>query len=267
MVERHAILVLILGVPGSGSKHAHDFMSYGMTQDTADHTFSWVSPYTYEALAKIFEVHAAQLDLLMQAPSDKLVISGTIDKTGVATLRPFHIANTAFAKGTGASGELSVNSNAVGNLLTYRFSGQAIEDSTSIGFNELVPWKAETKQIVLQRQKTILARRVVSANKPSRAGGDASEKAGETWGAKATVTWEAADADHDALNYTVLYNTGADERWVPLATDVTGLSATVDTSLLAGSRQARVRVRATDGVNTTEADNPELSSCLSIRQW
>jgi len=72
---------------------------------------------------------------------------------------------------------------------------------------------------------------------------------------KATITWQARDADSDDLTYTVLYNSGLDQRWTPIATDVTGQSVTVDTTLLAGSPRARIRVRATDGVNTTEADS------------
>ena len=247
--------VLNPGLPANGSKHAHDFMSYGMTQDVADHTFSWVSPFTYTGLARAFQTQARTRAPPSQVAAEKLAISGNIDKNGVVTLRPFHRVKTAFARGTGASGDLSVSLlDAAGKmLLTYRFSGQAIENSTSLAFNELVPWSAETKQIVLKREQTILARRAVSANKPTVV--VSRPRGGETWGAKATVAWQASDLDNDALTYTVLYNTGADSRWVPIATDVTGLSATVDTALLVGSRQARVRVRATDGVNTTEADS------------
>jgi hypothetical protein len=247
--------VLDPGLPADGSKHAHDFMSYGMTQDPADHTNSWVSPFTYMALAHLFQTQALPLAPRDQAAADKLVISGNIDETGVATLRPFHIVKTTFARGSGASGDLSVSLlDAAGKtLLTYRFSGQAISNSTSVAFNELVPWKAETKKIVLKRHQTILAERAVSANKPfvkvTR------PNPGETWGEKATVTWEAGDADKDSLSYTVFYNSGADQSWVPIATDVTGLSVSVDTALLVGSKKARVRVRATDGVNTTEADS------------
>jgi hypothetical protein len=53
----------------------------------------------------------------------------------------------------------------------------------------------------------------------------------------------------------VLYNTGRDSVWLPIATGLTRPSATVDTSLVPGSARARVRVRATDGVNTTEAES------------
>ena len=245
--------VLDPGLPADGSKHAHDFMSYGQPNDSADHTHSWVSPFTYEGLMSSFPAQGKAASL--QAAADKLVINGSINNAGVATLRPFYITNTGFAKGAGGSGALSVTLiDAAGKtLLTYRFDARAVENSTSVMFSEFVPWKTATKQIVLKRVQTILAKRAVSANKPTVQ--VTRPKPGETWGAKAMVTWHAADADNDPLTYTVLYNTGADERWVPIATDVTGLSATVDTALLVGSKKARVRVRATDGVNTTEADS------------
>lgn len=245
--------VLDPGTPASGSKHAHDFMSYGQPNDPADHTRSWVSPFTYNGLMSAFKVQAKAL--ISQTPSDKLVISGSINSSGIATLRPFYLTKTGFAKGLGSSGDFSATllDGAGKSLSTYHFNVQAIEHSSSFMFSEFVPWNAATKQIVLKRKQTILAKRLVSPHKPvvrvTR------PIAGESWGAKATITWQATDADKDHLSYTVLYNTGTNQRWVPIATDVAGLSATVDTRLLVGSNKARIRVRATDGVNTTEADS------------
>ncbi|MBV9251211.1 MAG: hypothetical protein JO227_18415 [Acetobacteraceae bacterium] len=69
-------------------------------------------------------------------------------------------------------------------LLTYRFDAQAVEDSTTALFSEFVPWRAETKQIVLTRGETILAKRTVSANKPTVQ--VTRPTPGETWGVKAT---------------------------------------------------------------------------------
>jgi hypothetical protein len=260
--------VLNPGVPADGSKHAHDFMSYGLPNDKADHTFSWVSPFTYQGLMSSFPAQALEA-AAPQPAVDKLVVSGTINKAGVATLRPFYITHTGFAKGAGTTGAFSVTlQDAAGKtLLIYHFDAQAIENSTSVMFSQFVPWTTATKLIVLKRNQTILAKRKVSPHKPTVK--VLRPKSGETWGAKAIVTWRAADADKDALTYTVLYNTGDDQRWVPIATDVKGLSATVDTRLLVGSKNARVRVRATDGVNTKEADSaafhvPEHPPLVSI---
>jgi hypothetical protein len=105
---------------------------------------------------------------------------------------------------------------------------------------------------VLKRNQTVLSERRVSAHKPwVRV---TSPRSGEILGPKTTVSCEAGDDDNDPLTYTVLYNTGHDERWVPIATNITDLSAMVDAALLVDSKTARIRVRA-NGVNTTEADS------------
>lgn len=259
---------LVPGAPASGSKHAHDFMSYGQPNDTADHTHNWVSPFTYRGLMSSFSAQAKVVGA--QVPADKLVINGSLNEAGVATLRPFYITKTGYAKGTGISGALNVTLlDAAGTTLQiYRFDSQAISNSTSTMFSEFVPWKSATKQIVLKRDQTVLAKRMVSPHKPTVK--VTRPKPGETWGPKGTITWQAADADNDRLTYTVFYNTGTDQRWVPIATDIMGLSATVDTALLVGSKKARVRVRASDGVNTTDANSartfivPEQSPVVSI---
>jgi len=240
------------GNPVDGAKHAHDFMSYGRPNDSANHSFSWTSPFTYNGLMKTFQIQAAPAP--PQAAEDKIAIRGSI-KSGVATLGPFHITRTAYAKGSGASGDLSVDLlNASGQtLLNYRFDAQPINDLPVVAFSEFVPWKAGTKQIVLKRNQTVLATRAVSANKPTlRIIGP---RAGESWGANGAVSWQAGDADNDGLTFTVFYNNGNDQRWIPIATDVTKQSVSIDTRMLAGSTKARVRVRATDGVNTTEAES------------
>jgi hypothetical protein len=199
---------------------------------------------------------------------DKVAIRGSIN-TGIATLGPFHLTRTTYAKSSGDSGELSAELiDATGRtLLTHRFNPITIKDSPVVMFSEFVPWKPETKQIVVKRGQTVLATRSVSANKPTIR--VTAPQAGQTWGAKGLVKWVAADADNDALTYSVFYNNGTDERWIPIATDVTTQSASIDTRLLVGSNRARVRVRATDGVNTAEAESaafrvPEQGPLIAI---
>jgi hypothetical protein len=245
--------VLDPGTPASGSKHAHDFMSYGAPNDAADHTHSWVSPYTFQGLMGSFTPQAVAT--VPQATADKLVVSGSIDVSGAVTLRPFYITNTGFAKGAGTTGELSVALlDAAGNTLrNFRLDTRAVENSTTRLFSAFVPWDPATKQIVLKRDQATLATRAVTLNKPTLQ--ITRPAPGETWGARATIAWKAADPDNDKLTYAVFYSPGPDQRWVPIATHVTATSATIDTALLVGSRTARVRVRATDGVNTTEADS------------
>jgi len=242
-------------VPAGPYPHAHDFMSYGLPNDSAEHTFSWISPYTYEAIFTQLEQVARAVAPSRTAPAEKLLVGGLIRADGKVTLRPFRIATTAFESGRGKSGEYTLE--LLGNggriLLEYHFDAHRLSESKSLGFSEYVPWKSGTRTIVLKGKPGVLAKREVSAHKPwvrviSPAGG-------ELWGNKAIVSWEAGHDDKEALTFTVLYNDGQDKSWIPLAEGLTKSSVTVDAALLPGSTKARIRVRATDGVNTSEAES------------
>jgi hypothetical protein len=116
-----------------------------------------------------------------------------------------------------------------------------------------VPWNPETTLIVLKNKEQILAKRAVSPHKPVLR--ILAPHAGLTWGPKANVSWQASEEGNPPLTFTVLYNTGDNDKWLPIISGLKKHSATIDTSLLPGSQKARIRVRATDGVNTTEADS------------
>jgi hypothetical protein len=193
--------VMLPGIPADGSKHAHDFMSYGQPNDAADHTQSWVSPFTYQGLMSSFPAQALKA-AAPQPAVDKLVINGSISQAGVATLRPFYITKTGYAKGAGATGAFSVTLlDADGKtLLVYHFDALTVENSPTLMFSEFVPWKTATKLIVLKHNQTVLAKRKVTPHKPTVK--VLRPKSGGTWGAKATVTWRAADVDKDVLTYT-----------------------------------------------------------------
>lgn len=145
--------------------------------------------------------------------------------------------------------------NAAGRtLLAYRLNTQEMEGTNILTFNEFVPWKNGTSRIVLKRDARIIAERVVSAHRPRLR--ITSPIGGETWGTedKVRISWEASDEDKDPLTFTVFYSERKGAPWVPVAHDVRGNSATIDASSLPGSRDGRIRVRVTDGVNTTDAE-------------
>jgi hypothetical protein len=92
--------------------------------------------------------------------------------------------------------------------------------------------------------------RPVSPSEPSVSLLDPS--GGEIWesGDTPTVRWTAGDVDGDQLFYRVDYSRDGGESWRTLARDLTGSELPVDAAFLPGSDQARVRVLASDGVNT-----------------
>ena len=119
---------------------------------------------------------------------------------------------------------------------------------------EFVPWHPDTTRISIWHGEQELAGRDVSPNPPtvqviSPNGGEVVE------GESTVVTWSGSDADGDPLTFTLLYSADGGETWLTLATDIKGMSYEVDTSLLAGSEEALVRVMASDGVNTTSDES------------
>jgi len=119
---------------------------------------------------------------------------------------------------------------------------------TTAPFALTVPFPPTTTQIVLKHGAAVVASRVVSNNAPtvsvSTPGG----------GVVKMVNWTASDVDGDTLSYSVLYSADNKQSWFAVATDLTGATHSLDTSTLPGGANAFVRVLATDGVNTGQAD-------------
>jgi hypothetical protein len=246
------------GIPSASGmySHAHDFMSYGMVNNsTGEHTNSWVSPYTYGALFQKFELIAQAQTNAAPKRTEKIVLAGRILKDGRVMLRPSYLVTTDFVSGAGMAGDFSVELVGAGGrtLATHRFDARHIVGSHSLAFSELVPWNADTQVIVIRSKAGVLAKRNVSRHKPWVR--IASPRNGEAWGRKATIAWEAGDEDGDTLTFAVFYNDGRDQTWIPIANNVTKPSAVIETELLPGSPRARIRVRVTDGVNTSEAES------------
>ena len=245
-----------IATPTNVGKHAHDFMSYG--QNDPMNTGFWVSPYTYKALFDRFKVNttaAAPLEEQRVAPVEKLVIAGQINADGAVELRPFYRTTTAFSSGDGATGSFSLElQDEQGRVLAaHSFDAQssAENETGALRFSEFVAWQPDAKRIVLKRNAVTLAERTVSNHAPTVR--VLSPNSGQTVGEQTLITWDATDADGDALTYTVLYNNGTDATWWPLATGLTTTAVTVDTTLWPSGAQGRLMVRATDGVNSSEA--------------
>jgi hypothetical protein len=73
-----------------------------------------------------------------------------------------------------------------------------------------------------------------------------------------TATWQASDADGEALSYTVLYSADG-ATWRPVALFWSQASLELDGAYLPGGQQAQLRVIASDGLNFVVEDSPEFS--------
>jgi hypothetical protein len=77
--------------------------------------------------------------------------------------------------------------------------------------------------------------------------------------AKSTlVRWAARDPDADRLTAAVQYSADSGRHWKVVADGVSGSSARVENGLLNASRNARVRVRVSDGFDVATATSGRL---------
>jgi hypothetical protein len=245
-----------------GATHAHDFMSYGNGP-------FWVSPYTYRALLNSgFRGDSAfrDPDLNLAAPEplvylqsqsgEYIHISGKFMPNGAVELRPFITSRLPVGKGVRqGSGPYTVEIlNRSGQMLfTGKFdqAHSTHQENKIIPFNTVIPLPAGAARILIRAGNTLLASREVSANAPeirllSPNGGEQFPATG-----RRTVNWTARDADGDPLIFALQYSPDNGQTWQMLASQLRELSYDVDVAQLPGSTQARIRVVASDGVNTS----------------
>ncbi len=119
----------------------------------------------------------------------------------------------------------------------------------SYRFELLLPREAAMNRIAIMQQGQAIATRNASANRPNVT--VLSPNGGEKYETGIIpMTWQAHDADGDALNYTIEYSVDAGQSWQLLAAQWQGTSLNLDTSLLPGAREAQIRVWANDGFHT-----------------
>lgn len=72
-----------------------------------------------------------------------------------------------------------------------------------------------------------------------------------------TINWDVTDGDSDSIQSDVLYSSDG-VYWHPLVLRTVSSTLTVDTEHLAASSNASIRVRSSDGLNTTSTDVADL---------
>jgi hypothetical protein len=246
---------------------AADLMSYGNPK--------WISDYTYRALMAYKTTHSQRRPTAMAldmppawAQADEYLFAvGTITPTDqTAELRAFYrisepnpdfVARSLQQEQDDGIYSLVLEDASGTSLYTHTFTTSV---SSGMGgtvrfeaFAEVFPYHPQTARIVLRQGETELASRSVSAHAPTVT--VLSPNGGEIFTDTMPISWTGSDADGDDLLYTVQYSRDDGETWLSVAVDWAATSLTVnveDLSTFPGSDQARIRVIATDGVNTGE---------------
>ncbi|HBY93895.1 MAG TPA: hypothetical protein DEP84_07965 [Chloroflexi bacterium] len=199
-------------------------------------------------------------------PQPAILVSGRVWEDGSAELdSPYQFAGEGPFDASDPRGDYSLDlQTATGESLARHYfkltysKAMTITPGAASGsgtghFTFVLPMPADARRIVLRRGETILIERVASPNAPIVA--VVAPQGGEMISGKVTLAWTASDEDGDTLHYAVEYTPDGGASWSPIAFDLTGTSLEVDTASWPGGAQARIRLLASDGFNTTAADS------------
>jgi hypothetical protein len=189
-----------------------------------------------------------------------LLVSGLIHADDTVELDPWYrLSGTMIPSvldGSGYSLELRSNDNTL--LASYDFgvSFELLSDPPQTldvaPFSFVIPYPASTAIILIKHGSSTIKIVTVSPHAPTVT--VTSPNGGESWSGQKTITWTANDVDGGTLGYTIEY-TPNDTDWYPIATGITTTNFIWDTSYSPGGTSARVRVIASDGINTSQDES------------
>ncbi|MEM4264945.1 MAG: hypothetical protein QW505_04115 [Thermoplasmata archaeon] len=116
---------------------------------------------------------------------------------------------------------------------------------------------------VVDSSETILAERTVSASAPNvtlLSPNGFWEYIGES----CEIAWNGSDADGDNLTYMLAYSEDDGDTWIPIASGLTNETYLWNTTGVAPTKKCRVKVIASDGINTAEDVSDEA---IEMRDW
>ncbi|MEZ4558686.1 MAG: hypothetical protein R2854_20025 [Caldilineaceae bacterium] len=232
-----------------------DMMSYCDNQ--------WISDYTYEGIYNFLSsatAAGANTVQAVHAGDAYIALFGTIyTEDAVGTFDVVGLWDSAgpYAAPTSGPFRMVFLDGGGSELAGYDFDGEATDtDPTNLAYEVVVPFPAGTQQIRMVRtgDGAVLATHTLSANPPT-IGNVALVGATEPVSGTVTLTWQADDADGDALMYDVFYTDDNGASYTAYALALSEPTVQLDTTQMAGSNQARFRVIANDGTRTAEAES------------
>jgi virginiamycin B lyase len=257
---------MVGGYPAAADSY-YDFMSYcantNESNTAGNRPDAWISVRNWNALLGFHppqqalpaavgaRVHAR---VASEAPLRVIATVDPAGKTSIFDVEPGQATFTAPTAGSPYRVELR---DAAGDTLTsvvpsttmLHLDGQR----PAVLLEATLPFAASTAAVVVSGAGVELTRRARSAHTPTAT--IVRPLPGSHLGHAATtvVRWSAHDADGDRLTATVDYSADGGRDWKVVAGDVSGSSLRVPSRLLSASRNARLRVRISDGFNLATA--------------
>jgi hypothetical protein len=247
---------------------AGDLMSYAHVLNPPKPR--WPSDYTYRALFDRLDPDAATAaaapDAAWLEVDELLYVTGVITPTtgtaeleqayrlpqGILDVRDLANITRSQASAQGPGSYRLRLFNAAGRLVADQpFSLLEVEGDIGPArpFQVILPFTVgAVRLVVADNSGVVLAERLISPHAPTVR--VLAPNGGEVVGDALVIRWEGEDRDGDPLFYVVQYSPDDGATWQALATDVPTTTLRVDTNSLPGSNRARIRIIATDGLNT-----------------
>jgi alpha-tubulin suppressor-like RCC1 family protein len=212
----------------------------------------WIDAEDYTALLTP-TVNANRVSVLGATPK-AILASGVITDNGAVSLSNWYVLNDAqlnmLSRGPYSFEYQDANDNILQEIsfdMAFNVAGTTVSQSP---FVFTIPYISGTAKIVIKNNGAPLAEKVVSPNAPVVS--VISPNGGDRVARQTTIQWSGSDADGNAPSYTILFSADDGSTWEPITGDLTSTSYIWNTSNLPPGTKYRVKVIATDGINTGE---------------
>jgi hypothetical protein len=262
-----------------------DFMSYCWKKGTP---IQWISPYRWQAMFNRFVPLPAAVNINAAEPITQVVyLSGSLNQDGTGSLDPLLTMPGIIATPV-VSGAYTIEVENPGREVLWSTSFTAVFTDAegvpldTVYFSFQIPVQDNAAKVVLKHNGLVLDSIEPSANPPDLEVIDPGN--GNVWSGEETIHWTAGDDDGDPLQFTIFYSPDEGDNWFPVATNLTGTEYIVDVGRLPGGDGGVVKVIASDGFHTVEAqstgaftvphpaptvtiDSPAGGSTFSTNEW
>ncbi|MBL7080227.1 hypothetical protein ISS39_07885 [Candidatus Bathyarchaeota archaeon] len=185
----------------------------------------------------------------LKDPPDEpvLYVSGTIYKNRTTEFDNWYL--TTGLPDPGDQGEYTVECVSDAGEVLYS-TDFGYEGEEYLGFGFVIPYPEGTVKVRFSKDGALLGERAPTAYLPAVV----VETPDSVMTAQGTLdlSWSGSDLDGDALFYSVLYSHDGGENWMTVALELEETSYSLDTSLLPGGTQGKIKMVASDGFNIGE---------------